>query len=241
MSWLNLDFVSGSTRLRSTLRRAGVTQALSSLRPFIGASDYEAKVDQALTSLVRPGDCVWDVGANVGLYTTRFATAVGPKGKVIAFEPIATTHAELSSRVSALDNVQTHQFALGASKSAITLALHEDPTSPTNSLMHAPSGGAERTQQVDIVAGDELILEQGVLTPSVIKIDTEGFEEDVLWGLRQTLRSPSLRGILVEVHFALLEARGYRRAPERLSSLLDDAGFRTRWVDPSHLLAERNA
>jgi hypothetical protein len=57
--------------------------------------------------------------------------------------------------------------------------------------------------------------------------------------MRETLRSPSLRGLMIEVHFALLEGRGYRRAPDRIRSLLQDAGFRCEWVDASHLLARR--
>jgi len=92
---------------------------------------------------------------------------------------------------------------------------------------------------VEVVAGDDLIASGDAPAPTVIKVDTEGFEEDVIWGLRNTLRNPSLRGLLIEVHFGLLEKRGHQRAPERITSALADAGFKLSWVDPSHLLAVR--
>ena len=37
---------------------------------------------------IRPGDCVWDVGANVGLYSELFAATVGPAGKVVSLSPL---------------------------------------------------------------------------------------------------------------------------------------------------------
>ena len=73
----------------------------------------------------------------------------------------------------------------------------------------------------------------------MLKIDVEGFEEDVLWGLREELRNSSCRAIFVEVHYGLLEQRAFLRAPDRLVSLLKDLGFRTTWVDSSHLAGNR--
>jgi hypothetical protein len=76
-------------------------------------------------------------------------------------------------------------------------------------------------------------------TPNVIKVDVEGFEEEVLTGLSETLKSSELRSVLVEVHFMKLENRGRMDAPTRIEKLLRDKSFKTRWVDASHLLATR--
>jgi len=51
---------------------------------------------------------------------------------------------------------------------------------------------------------------------------------------------PALRGVLVEVHFLKLEKRGRATAPIRIEKLLGGKGFKTRWVDASHLFATRN-
>jgi FkbM family methyltransferase len=239
MSLLAGGWMVNTARLRSVLRRTGLTRHLTAVRRLIGSNAYEQKVDRALSSLLRPGDCVWDVGANVGLYTERFAKAVGPNGKVVAFEPIASTCDVLRNRVRDFDWVQVRQEALGAKSGMATVLLDDDPTSPTNSLARTPPDGAGRSQSVVIASGDELVARLAVPIPTVVKIDTEGFEEDVLWGSRELLRDPQLRALLIEVHFAILDGRGYQNAPSRLCSLLEDLGFAVRWVDASHLLATR--
>ncbi|HEX6239569.1 MAG TPA: FkbM family methyltransferase, partial [Polyangiales bacterium] len=155
MSWLTGGLISESTRLRSALRKAGVTGHLARLRNLLGSKDYELQVDRALSSLLRPGDCVWDVGANVGLYTERFAEAVGPGGKVVAFEPIGSTYQALLSRTQSYPWVQARNEALGASSASLTIALEHDPTSPTNSLTRTASPQrSQHTQTVHVVTGD---------------------------------------------------------------------------------------
>jgi hypothetical protein len=76
-------------------------------------------------------------------------------------------------------------------------------------------------------------------TPNVIKVDVEGFEEEVLLGMGDVLTSPELRSVLVEVHFLKLEVRGRATAPVRIEKLLKSKGFRTDWVDASHLVGTR--
>jgi FkbM family methyltransferase len=76
-------------------------------------------------------------------------------------------------------------------------------------------------------------------TPNVIKVDVEGFEEEVLLGMGDVLTSPELHSVLVEVHFLKLEVRGRATAPVRIEKLLKSKGFRTDWVDASHLVGTR--
>ena len=238
MSWIPASLISKSTGLRSALRRAGVTKHLSVLRPFLSGANYEERVDQALQSMLREGDVVWDVGANVGLYTERFAQAVGPSGAVVAFEPIATTFEALRSRVEAIPNVAIRMQALGSKLGSVEVTLDADPTSATNTLAQSASSGAS-TQTVSLTTMDDVLENEGLACPNVVKIDTEGFEEEVIWGMRRALGNPALRAIMIEMHFALLEGQGYRRAPDRICSALLDRGFELTWVDPSHLLARR--
>lgn len=236
MSSISSTLITRTTGLRSVLRKAGLTSALSRLRPLVFGDGYEAGIDKAIAAQIRPGDCVWDVGANVGIYTESFATAVGAKGRVVGFEPIRTTFDVLSDRVKKFGHVELRNLALGASADDFEITLDDDPTSPTNSLTHRSAGG---TKQVVSVRSGDVLVREGLSSPNVLKIDTEGYEEDVLNGMRETLRSPSLRAVLIEVHFTILETRGYANAPSRLVSLLEDSGLRTNWIDPSHLLATR--
>ena len=73
----------------------------------------------------------------------------------------------------------------------------------------------------------------------MIKVDVEGFEEEVLQGMGEMLTSSELRSVLVEVHFMKLELRGKATAPVRIEKLLRGKGFKTNWVDASHLFATR--
>src|SRR5690606_30187440 len=72
------------TRLRSLARKTGLIRVLSRLNRR-RSKTYEARFAAALAAAIKPGDRVWDIGANVGYYTERFADAVGPWGQVVAF------------------------------------------------------------------------------------------------------------------------------------------------------------
>lgn len=91
------------------------------------------------------------------------------------------------------------------------------------------------TIKVAVTRGDALIENKNLPYPSVIKIDVEGYEEEVLKGLLATLTRPECRAVFCEMHFTLLAERGEKYAPIRIQKLLKDAGFKTTWVDASHL------
>lgn len=217
-----------STELRSLARRVGVTRLVQRL----WRGGYEDRFRQALEGAIRPGDSVWDVGANVGLYTELFADWVGPNGEVIAFEPGPPAHAELEQRVAPRINVRLFQVALGQERG--TVALHVSAESATNSLIGHGGGGAV---DVSMETGDSVRREHGLAQPDIIKIDVEGYEEEVLRGLSDTLGA--CRAVLCEVHFKLLESRGRKQAPRELERYLTMLGFRTSWIDSSHLGAYR--
>lgn len=88
---------------------------------WLNGRGYETRYDGAFSAALRPGDTVWDVGANVGYYTRQFAERVGGKGKVFAFEPSPVNFTRLSAACTGLDNVQLYQMGLG--REAATLAL----------------------------------------------------------------------------------------------------------------------
>lgn len=227
------------TRLRSFARKAGLIPFLSRLRG-LRSSSYEERFDAAITGALKPGDRAWDIGANVGHYTERFSDRVGPWGQVVAFEPTPACFEKLSSRVAGRRGVMVRREALGASEGMVPMRLAADPLGATHSLIGGAAsldGGA--SIEVPLRTGDGVLASEGLAIPTVVKIDVEGFEEDVIRGMRTVLASPICRAVFIEVHFALLEARGTPDAPSRIVAELKGHGFRTRWVDPSHLMAWR--
>jgi FkbM family methyltransferase len=177
---------------------------------------------------------VWDIGANVGFFTRQLAEHVGESGCVVAFEPFKSTFDRLLSETNRLPQVRCLQLALGADER--DLFVNGIPERPSNTLLNEVMPGAG--EKIHVTTGTKLIRD-GQPQPNVIKIDVEGFEEDVLWGFRESLRDSCCTTILIEIHYSLSEKRGFLRAPDRVLSLLRDAGFRTRWLDPGHLKASR--
>lgn len=223
-------------RVRAIGRRLGINRLAARL---IVRGDYEARFGQALEASVRPGDCVWDVGANVGLYTRQFATWTMDRGSVYAFEPSPANAARLRAATAGAANVRVIECALGAEHGRGLFAQGEDATGATSKLVGSIAATTANTIQVPIRTGFELVESGEASSPNVIKIDTEGYELDVVRGLGPITESRALRAILIEVHFGLLEARGLADAPSTLESLLARAGFKVRWIDASHLEAVR--
>jgi FkbM family methyltransferase len=230
-----------TTEARSLARRIGLIGTIGSVKRRIdrvlGTGGYESRFSDALIAAIRPGDVVWDVGANVGIYTATFADRVGERGVVCAFEPVPTCFSALERRTALRGNVRCYPVALGDKAATATMFTSDDPLGVTHSMVHDVANGRAVTVQVH--PGDALVANATAPLPNVLKIDVEGFEEEVLSGLAQTLADAACRAVFVEVHFAILEKRGARHAPARIKQQLDGYGFDVRWTDASHLAAQR--
>jgi FkbM family methyltransferase len=150
--------------------------------------------------LVRPGDTVFDIGANIGVYTRFVVHALGA-GKVVAFEPMSGNLELLRENVrlgDIEDRCQVLPVALGASDGEENLQI-DDVTSGTAVLDSISGGQASQGRQhhglkpaierVRVRKLDTLMREGSLPTPAVMKIDTEGAEAIVLEGAIETLRA----------------------------------------------------
>jgi len=222
-------------KARSLSRKTGLTGLINLVRP---AGSYESRVHDALTGVVKPGDVVWDVGANVGLYTELFCQWVGNRGSVVAFEPWAESCQRIRQRLPDCSWLQVENVALGQTDATGRLVTGADSVDNHIQTEAETLDGNAASIPVVICRGDTVCNRLGRV-PNVVKVDVEGFEEEVLRGMGDLLSSPALRCLLVEVHFKKLELRGQPMAPVRIEKLLRASGFRTRWVDASHLFATR--
>lgn len=145
--------------------------------------------------LLAPDQCFMDVGANVGAYSLLAARKVGSKGKVIAIEPLPSTTRALRTTI-AINGisgiVDLHECALGAAKGQAT--LYAGATSGHSSMLD-PAESYVRGFEVSVVRGDDLI---GKYKPSLIKIDVEGWELEVVRGLEKFIAKAKQIGIIVE-------------------------------------------
>jgi FkbM family methyltransferase len=158
------------------------------LFPSVFLGVYEEKELDVLLGLEFPEEMIfWDVGANVGIYSVLFGKKF-PVGKVIAFEPNVSLHVLLTQNLdlNGVNNVRIENFALsnaigvgqieisngraGAGKIKSTLAEdYEDKSFP-------------------IITGDMYVKDFPEAIPSLIKIDVEGHEPEVIEGLSHVLR-----------------------------------------------------
>jgi|DewCreStandDraft_5_1066085.scaffolds.fasta_scaffold11507_1 FkbM family methyltransferase len=225
--------------LRTVGRKLGVNRYLARVWE---RGDYEKDFRSTLLASVQAGDIVWDVGANEGYYTTYFARRVGPGGKVYALEPSPVNFERLRAACSLLPNVVALCVGLGDRHASLILQQGADRCGATSRVLpderavHSPLGDRFK---VELWSGDELVNSGSVDVPNVVKIDVEGFEVEVLSGMKQVLADPRVRTVGLEVHFGLLDERGHRSAPLALEGLFRQFGFRVAWPDFSHLLASR--
>lgn len=142
---------------------------------------YERELQQLVVRTVRPGQVVWDVGANVGFFTLLAATLAGPQGRVVAIEPLPR-NLGLLRRHLALNRIGNVSIVPQAVADAPGTARFDAGPSPSMGLLRA-SGGTE----VRVTTIDELVA-GGMPPPHVVKMDIEGAESRAIAGAAQTLR-----------------------------------------------------
>ncbi|HTC23004.1 MAG TPA: FkbM family methyltransferase [Gemmatimonadales bacterium] len=138
-----------------------------------------AKLKQFIRRL-RRGMTVWDVGANVGLYTLPSARAVGPTGRVYAFEPMPRNLGLLRRHLAMnrLSNVEIYEVAVGDTGGTLRMAEGDSP-----SEFHADPAGRWLVPAVTL---DEWLAASGSPSPDLVKIDVEGSDDAVLRGGART-------------------------------------------------------
>lgn len=232
MNWMTNSL---ALSLRNMGRRLGLNSFLMS---FVRANSYEDKFNKVLLACVKKNDVVWDIGANIGHYTKLFADLAGSQGKIFAFEPSPQNYKRLALNLQGVANVVLLPYGLGAKEETVVFMQGEDELGATSQVLDgAPVAGEH--EHVEIRCGDLLVGSGTVELPNFIKIDVEGFELEVLTGMREILNTKGLRALGIEVHFGLLTARGMAHAPQQIESLLREAGFSCSWPDNSHILATR--
>ena len=222
--------------LRRMLRATGLAGPIAAM---LGRGGYEQRFNASLEASVRSGDCVWDVGANVGYYTTRFAAACGAAGHVFAFEPSPANVARLREATAGLGNVTTLELGLSDHDGSAAFKQGEDDLGATSHVVAGAANADAGASSVRLATGAGLLAQVEARAPNVLKIDVEGHELEVLRGLVDELTRPGLRDVFIEVHFGILDEAGRSDVPSTIVALLERSGFRVAWVDPSHLHAGR--
>jgi len=184
---------------------------------------YDLIVTEVLWRLIESGETAIDVGANLGYMTTIMAKKVGKTGKVWCFEPNPEVYKELSKNVASwhktLDwnQINTQQIALSNQSGVGVLSV------PTNNREEAALISSQELQgqenlaesyTVTLARLDEILKNSGQI--SLMKIDVEGHELEVLQGATELISKQQIRNIIYEDH------SGY---PTPVSKFLEQHGY----------------
>lgn len=175
-----------------------------------------------LLHLLRPDDTFFDIGANAGAYTL-LASGVC-KAKSISLEPVNTTYSILNKNISLnslQDKVTLLNCGAGAAEGSVTFSINEDTT---NHVIATYESLANK-QSLPVISIDSLSGHQ----PCLIKIDVEGYETEVLKGMKNTMEQLSLKAIIIELNSS---GGRYGFDESMIHDLLLSKGFRPFNYDP---------
>lgn len=186
---------------------------------------YEGPVQRAIAENLEQGGVFYDIGANVGFFTILAARCVGSSGRVVAFEPEPGNAALLRRNVerNGFAHVTVMEKAVASQSGCDTLMLTTYCGSHALTRARKPVNVAGEIE-IQTVEIDEL-LEKGQLDPpSLVKIDVEGSEYEVISGLTGTIEKYRPR-IIYETDDAP-RAFGSREQEEiKIERLLHERGY----------------
>jgi FkbM family methyltransferase len=180
---------------------------------------YEPQLQAALRHFAAQGGVAFDVGANIGYVTLLMLHALGPQGKVMAFEPLPFNIARLRDnlRLAAVeDRVELIEAAVAESSGTRHFMVH--PSAGMGKLEGSSGRGEayQETIEVRTVTLDEIVFGRGGTIPCLVKMDIEGGEGTALRGAGRLLAG-GRPAFLLELHgpqaaaecWQILRAAGY--------------------------------
>jgi len=166
---------------------------------------------------LRPEDVFFDVGANFGSYTVLASAAVG--ARTSAFEPVSSSFAHLMQniRINEIDSlVSAHNIGLAAEDTQLLFSTDQNCT---NHVVHGAESNSSGAKLQTVKMADSFKDDK---VPTLMKIDVEGFEMEVLKGAQAILNDSNLKAIVIELNGS---GQKYGYADSDISAKLIEAGF----------------
>jgi len=195
---------------------------------------YEPPIQQALSKHLEPGSVFYDVGAHVGIVSLFAARLVGTKGAVFAFEAYPDNAERIKEHVrrNMFPQIQVVPCAVWSSAGHLRFERASAQSSKNQgAIATGPLVGGENTIEVEAIALNDFARAHPA--PTLIKIDVEGAEADVLRGSEEIF-ARSKPVLICEVH--------HGHAAEDVTRWLNERGYTFKWLEasaqfPRHLLA----
>ena len=209
-----------------------------SLSPSLALEGHwEPWITKVVMETIREGMTVIDAGANVGYYTLIAGSHVGPKGRVIAFEPDPELFELLFSGVDIngfLDRCRCVRKALSDRAGKQTFYRYQSHMGG-NTLYHLAGVETSLLDQVETIEVETVSLDDFLQASEdntrvdVIKIDAEGSEGLIIEGMKRTLSDNDEITVICE--FCPERIRPSNIDPQATVATLLDLGFKLHYID----------
>lgn len=150
---------------------------------------FREKSKELLLESIKENDTVIDVGANVGEISLRAANIVGNKvGKIYSFEPdhINFNRFLNNMKINAVKNITPINKGLGNVDGVFNLSVVDENNRGMNRIVE--SNESLNTSKIEVIILDNYIKLKNITRVDLIKIDTEGFEMNVIKGAKDLLK-----------------------------------------------------
>ena len=158
----------------------------------------EVAATKYMYNVAKKGDIILDIGANIGYYALLESRLVGDKGKVYAIEPEPRNIDLLKRNVSINDykNIEIFHSAVGDKNG--TEKLYVSSKSNWHSMVTFDEQGTEETIDVNILTVDTFLKDKEY--PALIRMDVEGYEYNIIKGMKDTLTKEKPLKLFIEIH-----------------------------------------
>lgn len=148
---------------------------------------WEPNLTSFIQNRLRPGDCFVDVGANVGYFSLLASTLVGQSGKVVSIEPIQSTFEVLTRNlhVNHRQNVRAVNIAVWDKEETLTFFTSSEMIIGVSTVLEerADKGVHDTRCKVRAAPLPLLLSPDEIAATRIIKVDVEGAENHVIFGL----------------------------------------------------------
>jgi len=189
-------------------------------RALIRLGVYDLAVSEALCRLIKKGDSLIDVGANIGYMTSIMAVAAASSGRIVAFEPHPALAKTMLYNVGLWNrtnpptaSIEVRQEAANERDGETYLEIPNDFTS-NNGLAFLVDQPTSSSLTVRSVRLDSVLASHQRV--DLLKVDVEGAELAVFHGAEKLLSSHSVRHIIFEEH---------RNFPTPVTIFLQERGY----------------
>ena len=191
-------------------------------RYLIVADVREAYITETMKHELLECNIVVDIGANVGCYALLEAKMLGDSGKVYAIEPVPETIDLLKENIRLNDykNIEVHQLAIGDRTGNASMYvgnwLNRSQIKEVGSI---DSKRISHEISTRISTLDDFLQDKPY--PDIIRMDVEGYEYNIINGMKRTLKKKSPLRLFLEFHFRFLK----KEKCMELLRCLKSAGF----------------